>query len=74
VFELTIQKGLEAQSLGEWATYLTVILEPLRSDLGDGVVLVLGAFGDAGEAGGSTFAHGGEEFRVDVFLQIVCLF
>jgi hypothetical protein len=35
---------------------------------------VLGAFGDAGEAGGSTFAHGGEEFRVDVFLQIVCLF
>jgi hypothetical protein len=35
---------------------------------------VLGAFRDAGEAGGSAFAHGGEEFRVDIFLQIGCLF
>jgi hypothetical protein len=50
------------------------MLEPLRSDLGDGVVLVLWASGYASEAGGSSFAHGGEEFRVDIFLQIGCLF
>jgi len=60
--------------VGAEVKYLTVILEPLRSDLGDGVVLVLGASGDASEAGGSSFTHRSEEVRVDIFLQIGCLF
>lgn len=35
---------------------------------------MLWASGYTSEAGGSSFAHGSEEFRVDIFLQIGCLF
>jgi hypothetical protein len=56
------------------ATYLTVMLEPFRSDLGDGVILVLGSSGNAGEAGGRALAHGGKEFSIYIFLQIGGLF
>lgn len=53
-------------------TYLAIVLEPLGSNLGDGVVLVLGAGLHTGQADGASLAHGVEEFVVHVLLQICC--
>jgi len=54
-------------------TYLAIVLEPLGGNLRDGVVLVLGAGLHTRQADGASLTHGGEEFVVDVLLQICCL-
>ena len=61
-------RGLRETGRGR-ATYLAVVLEPLGGDLGDGVVLLLGALGHAGETSGAALAHGGEQVGVDRLLE-----
>lgn len=45
-----LEVGLEVENL-------SVVLKPLGSNFRNGVVLLLRAFGDAGEILGNTFAH-----------------
>jgi hypothetical protein len=62
--------GIQISEKIDWVAYLAVVLEPLGSDFGDGVVLVVGALGHSSESGGGSIAHGLDERVVDAFLQI----
>lgn len=49
--------------------YLSVMLEPLRCNLGYGIILLLGAMRNAGQALWDTFTHGFEKVRVNALLE-----
>lgn len=51
------------------STYLSVVLEPLGRNLGDCIVLLLLAPGDAGKILRDAFTHRSEEVMVDVLLE-----
>ena len=54
----------------KFATYLSVVLEPLRRDGGDGIVDLGLARRNALEGARKTFAHRSQKFRVHIFLQV----
>jgi len=53
---------------------LSIVLEPLGSDLWDSIVLMGGALGHSGVRHSGTLTHGIEHFLVDGFLEALGLF
>ena len=63
---------MQSEGIGESA-YLSVVLQPLGGDLGN-AVLYLALSTLVGSAHGGRLSEGSNEVRVDVLLEIACLF
>ena len=57
----------------DFISYLLVVLEPLRCDLWDSIILNWPSGWDTGKLHGLTLSHGAKQILIDLLLESCCL-